>query len=276
MPRGWWCKLQHTPQGGSAQLGRFWALRINHAHCAPRLASTPGRSQSRLTFKRSPNLWPGPRPSRQGGLPACKSGSGVILSQAVPERILLILSATLRLAIASLAGSVLATSVSAQPLWFPNADYVLPRMVPDGLTHRLPLQSVPSPTAAAPSPAMPSVRGFEKQPGHAFWDRQNLYLFSAVAVSRGLDYSSTLNMRRRGRQEILLTNDVVDNHRAFAAIEVAAVVVSIGASYLFHRYHHHRLERWTSIVHAGLATTGAVRNYCLETAHPLSEPSSAP
>ena len=83
-------------------------------------------------------------------------------------------------------------------------------------------------------------------------------------------------MRRRGRQEILLTNDVVDNHAAFAAIEVAATVVSIGASYLLHRYHHHRLERWTSIVHAGLATTGAVRNYCLETAHPLSGPSSAP
>jgi hypothetical protein len=28
------------------------------------------------------------------------------------------------------------------------------------------------------------------------------------------------------------------------------------------------LERWTSIVHASLATSGAVRNYCLETAHP--------
>jgi hypothetical protein len=149
-------------------------------------------------------------------------------------------------------------------------------MVPDGLTHRLPLQSVPSPTAQAQSPAMPSVRGAEEQPGHPFWNRQNLYLFSAVAGSRGLDYSSTLNMRRRGRQEILLTNDVVDNHAAFAAIEVAAAVVSIGASYLFHRYHHHRLERWTSIVHASLATTGAVRNYCLETAHPSSMPLSGP
>jgi hypothetical protein len=27
------------------------------------------------------------------------------------------------------------------------------------------------------------------------------------------------------------------------------------------------LERWTSIVHIGLATTGSVRNYCLKTAH---------
>jgi hypothetical protein len=210
----------------------------------------------------------------------CQPGTGVILSQAVPEKILPILSATLRLAIASLAGYALATSVIAQPLWFPNAGYVLPRMVPVGLTHSLPLQSVTPPTSQAQSATMQPVRDAEKPPEHPFWDRKNLYLFSAVAVSRGLDYSSTLNMRRRGRQEILLTNDVVDNHAGFATIEVAAVAVSIGASYLFHRYHHHRLERWTSIVHASLATTGAVRNYCLETAHPssmpLSGPSSAP
>ena len=75
-------------------------------------------------------------------------------------------------------------------------------------------------------------------------------------------------MRRRGRQEILLTNDVVDNHAAFAVIEAAGTGASIGVSYLFHHYGHHKLERATSIVHIGLATTGAVRNYCLKTAHP--------
>jgi hypothetical protein len=74
-------------------------------------------------------------------------------------------------------------------------------------------------------------------------------------------------MRRRGRQEIFLTNDAVDNHAGFAFIEAAATGVSIGASYLFHRYGHHKLERWTSIVHIGLTTTGAVRNYSLKTAH---------
>src|SRR6266481_3694076 len=46
----------------------------------------------------------------------------------------------------------------------------------------------------------------------------------------------------------------------------------VGASYLFHRYGHHKLERWTSMVHFGLATTGAVRNYCLKTAHPKTTP----
>ena len=107
---------------------------------------------------------------------------------------------------------------------------------------------------------------------HRFWDKRNDWLFAGVGAARTLDYLSTLNMRRRGRQEILLTNEAVDNHAALVAIEAAGTGVSIGASYLFHRYGHHKLERWTSIVHIGLATTGGVRNYCLKTAHPKSSP----
>jgi hypothetical protein len=107
---------------------------------------------------------------------------------------------------------------------------------------------------------------------HRFWDRKNSLLFAAVGASRVLDYSSTLNFRRRGRDEAFLTNDIVDNHAAFAAIEAAGTAVSVGISYLFHRYHHHRLERWTSIVHASLATSGAVRNYYLKTEYPLTTP----
>jgi len=107
---------------------------------------------------------------------------------------------------------------------------------------------------------------------HRFWDKKNDWLFAGVGAARTLDYFSTLNMRRRGDQEILLTNDVVDNHAAFAVVEAAGTGVSIGVSYLFHRYGHHKLERWTSIVHFGLATSGAVRNYCLKTAHPATTP----
>jgi len=109
-------------------------------------------------------------------------------------------------------------------------------------------------------------------PDHPFWDRENGLLFAAVGASRTLDYFSTLNFRRRGLNEAFLTNEVVDNHAAFAAIEAGATVVSIGVSYMFHRYHHYRLERWTSIIHASLATTGAVRNYCLKTTHPSPMP----
>lgn len=116
------------------------------------------------------------------------------------------------------------------------------------------------------------AEGGEKSGEHRFWDRENDWLFAGVGASRTLDYFSTLNMRRRGRQEIFLTDDVVDDHAAFATIEAAATGVSIGASYLFHRYNHHKLERWTSIVHIGLAMTGSVRNYCLKTAHFTTAP----
>jgi hypothetical protein len=120
-------------------------------------------------------------------------------------------------------------------------------------------------TAASAAPLPPSFAA-----EHRFWDTTNDLLFAGVGAARTLDYFSTLNMRRRGRQEILLTNDVVDNHAAFAVIEAAGTGASIGVSYLFHHYGHHKLERATSIVHIGLATTGAVRNYCLKTAHPAT------
>jgi hypothetical protein len=107
----------------------------------------------------------------------------------------------------------------------------------------------------------------ERPAEHRFWDKENDWLFAGVGAGRTLDYFSTLNFRRRGNQEIFLTNAIVDNHAAFAAIEAAGTGASIGVSYLFHRYGHHRLERWTSIVHFGLATSGAVRNYSLKTTH---------
>jgi hypothetical protein len=130
-------------------------------------------------------------------------------------------------------------------------------------------------------PIKPALESPRLQPGktgalpknsHRFWNKENSWLFAGVGTSRTLDYLSTLNMRHRGRQEILLTNDVVDNHAAFAAIEAAGTSVSIAASYLFHRYGHHKLERWTSIVHISLTTAGALRNYSLKTAHPAPLP----
>jgi len=127
-------------------------------------------------------------------------------------------------------------------------------------------------TSPAAVPIAGKNRTMELTREHRFWDKQNAWLFAGVGAARTLDYFSTLNLRRRGDQEILLTNDVVDNHAAFAAIEAAGTGVSIGVSYLFHRYGHHKLERWTSIVHFGLATTGAVRNYSLKTAHPRTTP----
>jgi len=127
----------------------------------------------------------------------------------------------------------------------------------------------PSPVVAAPGG---NYQNKEQMREHRFWDKENDWLFAGVGAARTFDYFSTLNLRRRGDQEILVTNDLVDNHAAFAVVEAVGTGVSIGAAYLFHRYGHHKLERWTSIVHFGLATTGAVRNYCLKTAHPRTTP----
>ena len=100
-------------------------------------------------------------------------------------------------------------------------------------------------------------------PEHRFWDRENALLFSGVAVFRGLDYASTRNMLARGREEILLPDDVVNNHAGFAALEAAGAATSVGISYIFHRTGHHKLERWLSIGHIGVTGFGVARNYSL-------------
>jgi hypothetical protein len=104
---------------------------------------------------------------------------------------------------------------------------------------------------------------------HRFWDRENDLLFTGVAVSRSLDFASTIHNRNRGLNEGLLTNQIVDNHPLdnhplFFGIEAGTTAASIALSYLFHRTNHHRLERWVSIVHIGVATGGAIRNYALK------------
>lgn len=117
--------------------------------------------------------------------------------------------------------------------------------------------SPPTPMPDAPSKTQP----------HAFWDRTNILLFSGVAVFRGLDYASTQNFLARGREEVLIPDDIVNNSAAFAGLEVASTAASIGLSYWMHRIGHHKIERWISIVHIGVTGFGVVRNYSLESKH---------
>ncbi len=103
----------------------------------------------------------------------------------------------------------------------------------------------------------------QPKPVHRFWDKTNALLFVGVAGARYLDYGSTIYMRNRGINEWLLTNDVVDNHAAFFFIEAAGCGASYALSYAFHRTGHHKLERAVSIVHIGVGTGGAIRNFTL-------------
>jgi len=98
---------------------------------------------------------------------------------------------------------------------------------------------------------------------HAFWDWPNLALFSGVAAARTFDYFSTRKFRDKHLKEWLLDDKTVDNRPLFVTIEAAGVLLSVGASYLLHRTGHHRLERWFSILHIGVATAGGIWNCTL-------------
>ena len=113
-----------------------------------------------------------------------------------------------------------------------------------------------------------SGRQIASPPVHSFWDNKNILLFSGVAAFRGLDYASTRNFQARGRQEILLPDDVVNNSAGFASLEAAGAATSVGIAYILHRTGHHKLERWVSIGHIGVTGFGVVRNYSLVSKHP--------
>ena|SRR5215471_13867190 len=133
-------------------------------------------------------------------------------------------------------------------------------------------ESVSMPDSSANSAAAPvSVEPARKPeiPAHRFWDRTNVLLFSGVSVFRGLDYASTRNMQARGREEILLPDDVVNNSAGFAGLEAAASATSVGLSYWMHRTDHHKLERWVSIAHISVTAVGVARNYALKSKHPV-------
>jgi hypothetical protein len=125
--------------------------------------------------------------------------------------------------------------------------------------------TISTPPVANPTPvpvAQPSTISPEP---HGFLDRTNLMLFSGVILSRAADYASTRNMQARGREEVLLPDDVVNNSAGFVALESAGSAASVGLSYWMHRAGHHKLERWISIVHIGVTGFGVARNYSLPT-----------
>ena len=138
------------------------------------------------------------------------------------------------------------------------------------LPPRIRAQEVPAPAAQKqPEPApLPKPQPIP----HRFWDRKNAALFAGVAGTRALDYASTRHLRNKGLNEILLTNDIVDNRPLFVAIEASGVALSIGVSYIFHKTGHHKLERWVSIVHISVGTGGSIRNYALKPNQPAPSP----
>ena len=126
-------------------------------------------------------------------------------------------------------------------------------------------QTLAQGTPGGANPCMPAGRNTASL--HPFWDRKNILLFSGVALFRGLDYTSTKNMLARGREEILIPDEVVNSRAGFPALEAAGAATSIGLSYVMHRTKHHKLERWVSIIHIGVTGFGSARNYALKSKH---------
>ncbi len=123
------------------------------------------------------------------------------------------------------------------------------------------------PRDAIPASTPALIPGPQSPPPHAFWDQTNFLLFSGVGVLRGIDYASTRNFQARGREEVLIPDDVVNNSAGFASLEAAGTAAAVGLSYWMHRVGHHKIERWISIVHIGVTGFGVVRNYSLKSKH---------
>src|SRR5258708_22074210 len=106
------------------------------------------------------------------------------------------------------------------------------------------------PRAPAAEPPLAPV------PQHHFWDRTNILLFSGVAVSRALDYTSTKHFLARGNNEVLIPDDVVKNSAGFAALEAAGAGTSGGVSFIFPRTRTHKIGRRRFVRHNTLDRGG--------------------
>jgi hypothetical protein len=93
---------------------------------------------------------------------------------------------------------------------------------------------------------------------HRFWDRSNCILFATVGAMNAADFYVTRNNLSHGGRELNPITRPFAGSTAGLAFNFAGETASyIGASYLFHRTGHHRLERVTSFVSIG-GSAGAV------------------
>jgi hypothetical protein len=103
-----------------------------------------------------------------------------------------------------------------------------------------------------------SVAPLETPGPHRFWDTGNRVLFAANALLSSADFAVTRSNLQAGGIELNPVARVFGRSTPGLAANFAVQTASIIAiSYIFHRFGHHKLERFTSIVNIG-ASGGAV------------------
>jgi hypothetical protein len=121
----------------------------------------------------------------------------------------------------------------------------------------VPLSPLPIPAIA--TGAFITVRQSPKiAPPHAFWDRENKMLFTAVAGLATADFVAThANLASGGKELNPATRVLAGSTPGLAtnfALETGAVM---GISYMFHKTGHHKLERITALVDIGTSAGAA-------------------
>lgn len=105
--------------------------------------------------------------------------------------------------------------------------------------------------------AAPPVRSIQAEPlpeapEHRFWDRENRFLFAAVAAGGAADFAVTHANLQNGGKELNPITRLFSGSTAGLAVNFAGETGGVVAlSYLFHRTGHHKLERLTPAVNLG-------------------------
>ena len=130
--------------------------------------------------------------------------------------------------------------------------------IPCALFAQGPIPDAPTPSiepVASPAVAV-STPKFETP--HRFLDKENLALFSGVAVTSAADFAVTRSNLQRGGQELNPLVRIFGRSTAGLAMNFAGEAAgSMGLSYFFHKTGHHKLERAVSCVNIG-GSLGAV------------------
>jgi len=115
------------------------------------------------------------------------------------------------------------------------------------------------PALVHPTPA-PAVKALPSNPvrlvpeEHKFWDKENTALFATVAAFSAADFAVTRdNLNHGGRELNPLTRPFAGSTAGLAANFAGETAGVIGVSYLFHKTGHHKLERLTPLLNAGVS-----------------------